>query len=188
MKKLLSIITIMFLCVTSLMAQGELNISGDWTPDGKSYLGEIKIKYVGAKEYKVRLNTPEGVVTLTGTLYGNTIEAEWEDEAPEYGEFWIGNGPIEKGRTKEILVGHEGYSYGTNGAVTGWLGNNQNYYYTNSRGKCATVEKSFCCIKLVFDSKGMTAYWKMKGVYYKNGQPMFYQESGWGDGVIYTQW
>jgi len=188
MKKFISIVAIFVMCATYALAQNNLNINGDWTPDGYSYLGDIKIKSIGNGEYKIRLSTVDGVVTVTGEMTGQTIYADWEDEAPEYGEFWIGSGPIENGRKKEILVGHEPGYYGSNGAVSGWLGDNQNYQYTNSRASCATVEKSMIYIKLHFTSEGMTAYFKNKGVYYKDRMPMFYQESNWSPGNSYTQW
>lgn len=107
---------------------------------------------------------------------------------PNYGEFWVGNGPIENGRKKEILVGHERGSYGTNGAVTGWLNGNAGYNYTNSRRNCATVEKSYICFYMYPKGETMTVYYTCRGEYLKNGTPMFYQESNKVNGINYTKW
>ncbi|MDE6160458.1 MAG: hypothetical protein K2F77_02230 [Muribaculaceae bacterium] len=179
-----------FLLLPAMLPAQNMQIEGDWTPDESSYLGEIKIKHMGDNRYKIRLNTADGVFTLTGTYSNGEIFGRFEDEPPSYGQFWIGNGPIENGRKKEILVGHDNGSYGTNGAVTGWLGNNTGYHLTNSRRSCATQEKSYCLVSLVFSDGGMRARWAFRGEYLKNGTPMFYQESGWGlsPGVAYTQW
>lgn len=164
------------------------DIEGEWSPDRDSYLGEIRIKHIEGNKYKVRLQTRDGLQIVNATMNNGELFGSFEDEAPEYGEYWIGNGPIENGRKKEILVGHERGSYGTNGAVTGWLGNNSGYYDTNSRAKCATVEKSYCRIYLYFDGDNMTAYYTFRSEYLKNGRPMFYQESGKGPGISYSKW
>lgn len=172
MKKIL----FFFIALFSITAVAQTaDIEGDWTPDENFFLGEIKIKSIGDNKYKVRLVTRDGTRTITASYSNGELFGYFEDEAPTYGEFWIGNGPIENGRKKEILVGHERGSYGTNGAVTGWLGNNSNYYYTNSRRSCANVEKSYCRIYLYFKDGNMTAHYSFRSEYLKNGAPMFYQ-------------
>ena len=75
MKKLIALVCIMVLGIAGIAAQD--NISGDWTPDGASWLGDIKIKSMGGDEYKIRLSTSDGVFTTTGTLYNGTIYADF---------------------------------------------------------------------------------------------------------------
>lgn len=178
MKKLIALVCIMVLGIAGIAAQD--NIAGDWTSDGASWLGDIKIKSMGGDEYKIRLSTSDGVFTTTGKLYNGTIYADFEDEAPEYGEFWVENG--------DIRVGRGGGGYSSNGAVSGWHGGSQSKHRSLSRYGCATVEKSRCYIKLEFTQKGMNAYIKFRGDYYKKGMAIFYQESNWGPANTYTQW
>lgn len=163
-------------------------IEGEWTPDSDSWLGDIRIKHVEGNKYKVRLQTRDGLQTINATYCDGELFGCFEDEDPNYGEFWVGNGPIENGRKKEILVGHERGSYGTNGAVTGWLNGNAGYKYTNSRRNCATVEKSLVCVYLYIVGENMTAYYTFRGEYLKNGTPMFFQESNKVNGLKYTKW
>ena len=101
MKKLIAFVCIMMLGIAGIAAQD--NIAGDWTPDGASWLGDIKIKSMGGDEYKIRLSTSDGVFTTTGKLYNGTLYADFEDEAPEYGEYWVENG--------DVLVGRGGGGY-----------------------------------------------------------------------------
>lgn len=178
MKKLIAFVCIMMLGIAGIAAQD--NIAGDWTPDGASWLGDIKIKSMGGDKYKIRLDAERGAVTATETLNNGVIYLEYENMPAEYGEYWVQGG--------KILHGQRGGSYGSFGEVSGWLGNNQNYYYTSSRHGCATMEKNLCCIKLVFTQEEMTAYFKLRGEYYKNGQAMFYQESNWSPVASYTCW
>ena len=185
MKKLFIILALLINTVTFVQAQ---DIEGEWTPDESSYLGEIRIKHIEGNKYKVRLQTRDGLQTINATYSNGELFGRFEDEEPNYGEFWVGNGPIENGREKEILVGHEYGRYGTNGAVTGALNGNGGYQYTNSRRNCATVEKSFICVYLYFKGETMTAYYTLRGEYLKNGTPMFYQESGKVNGMNYTKW
>lgn len=182
------IVFIIAMLISSIAFGQDFNIEGEWSPDNQSYLGEIRIKSIGDNKYKVRLNTRDGIRTITSTYSRGELCGSFEDEAPEYGEFWVGNGPIEKGRLPEILVGHERGRYGTNGAVTGWLGDNAGYRKTNSRYNCATVEKSYCKVTLIFKDGNMTAYLQFRSEYLKNGTPIFYQESGKGSGISYSQW
>ncbi len=185
MKKLFLILTLLINTVIFAQAQ---NIEGEWTPDESSYLGEIRIKHIEGNKYKVRLQTRDGLQTINATYSNNELYGKYEDENPNYGEFWVGNGPIEKGRVPEILVGHERGSYGTNGAVSGWLNDNAGYKYTNSRRNCATVEKSFVCVYMNIKGESMTVYYTFRGEYIKNGTPMFYQESNKVNGINYTKW
>lgn len=185
MKKLFLILALLINSVIFVQAQ---NIEGEWTPDESSYLGEIRIKHIEGNKYKVRLQTIDGLQTINATYNNGELFGSFEDEEPNYGEFWIGDGPIENGRKKEILVGHEYGCNGTNGEVTGGLNGNERYQYTNSRRNCATVKKSYMCVYLYFKGETMTAYYTFRDVYLKNGTPMFYQESGMGDGMNYTKW
>lgn len=185
MKKLIVIFLLFFNIAAFALTPG---IEGEWTPDSDSWLGEIRIKHIDGNKYKVRLQTRDGLQTINATLSNGELYGSFEDEEPTYGEFWVGNGPIENGRKKEILVGHENGSYGSNGAVTGWLGNNSGYYFTKSRYGCATVEKSYCFVYLNFSGDEMVAYFKLRSEYLKNGSPMFYQESNKVRVASYSRW
>ena len=185
MYKLILLFILLINTVTFSQAQ---NIEGEWSPDEPSYLGEIRIKHIENNEYKVRLQTLDGLQTINATYSDGELSGCVEDEEPNYGEFWVGDGPIWNGSIKEILVGHERGQYGTNGAVTGWLYDNVGYKYTNSRRNCATVEKSFLRIYIYPKGETMTVYFTFSSVYLKNGTPMFYSESGRGSGINYTKW
>lgn len=178
MKKLIAFVCIMMLGIAGIAAQD--NIAGDWTPDGASWLGDIKIKSMGGDEYKIRFSTSDGVFTTTGKLYNGTLYADFEDEAPEYGEYWVENG--------DVLVGRGGGGYSIHGKAAGWIGSNQRYCFTSSRYGCATVRKHRCYIKLEFTKNGMDASLNFKSTYLKNGNPMFYQGSTWVSQGSYTCW
>lgn len=185
MYKLILLLTLLVNTVTFTQAQ---NIEGEWSPDESSYLGEIRIKHIEGNKYKVRLQTCDGLRTINATYSNGELFGRFEDEEPNYGEFWVGNGPIENGRKKEILVGHDRGGYGTNGAVTGWLNDNAGYKYTSSRRNCATVEKSFVCVYIYPKGETMTVYYTFRGEYLKNGTPMFYQESNKVRAASYSRW
>lgn len=93
MKKLFIILALLINTVTFVQAQ---NIEGEWTPDESSYLGEIRIKHIEGNKYKVRLQTRDGLQTINATYSNGELFGRFEDEEPNYGEFWVGNGPIEK--------------------------------------------------------------------------------------------
>ena len=94
MKKLFIILALLINTVTLVQAQ---NIEGEWTPDESSYLGEIRIKHIEGNKYKVRLQTRDGLQTINATYSNSELYGKYEDENPNYGEFWVGSGPIEKG-------------------------------------------------------------------------------------------
>ena len=93
MKKLFIILALLINAVIFVQAQ---NIEGEWTPDESSYLGEIRIKHIEGNKYKVRLQTRDGLQTINATYSNGELFGRFEDEEPNYGEFWVGNGPIEK--------------------------------------------------------------------------------------------
>ena len=178
MKKILYLFTMIFLAIGGLCAQTAQSIDGDWTPDEESRLGDIKIKSVGNGKYKIKLGNGR---TVTGEISGNTINASYEYLDSEYGEFWVdGRG--------DILHGHSDGGYGSFGAASGWYSGNEHYRQTNSRYNCATVENSYCMIRLEFRDGYMAAYYKLVGEYMKSGRKMFYQESNWTSCGRYTQW
>lgn len=185
MYKLILLLTLFVSTVTFTQAQ---NIEGEWSPDESSYLGEIRIKHIEGNKYKVRVQTREGLQTIMAKYSDGELFGMGEYEEPRYGEFWVGNDPIENSREKEILVGHEDGSYGNRRAVTGWLNGNAGYKYTNSRRNCATVEKSYICFYVYPKGETMTVYYTFRGEYLKNGTPMFYQESQKVNGGNYTKW
>lgn len=177
--KIFNLLLMFIILPLTLMAQSS-SLEGEWSPDSQCWLGEIKIKQSGENEYKIRMDARDGVKVFTATLDNGTLYGKFEDESPEYGVYWVENG--------KILVGKGGYKYGTDGEVSGWLGDNAGYRKTNSRSKCATVEKSYCRLRFVISGESMTAYVNFRAEYLKDGEPMFYQESGWGPGFQYTKW
>ncbi len=181
------IILVSIMLPFTVMAQSSGPV-GDWSPDSKCWIGEIKIKQTDENEYKIKITREGGVEVFSATLNDGELYGKYQDvKLIEYGEYWVGTGPIEKGKEKEILVGN-GYSYGSNGAVGGWLGDNVNYRLTNSRRNCATVEKPYRIYRLVINGDSMTVYCKYRTDYLKDGQPMFYSESYWGPGFKYSKW
>lgn len=164
-------------------------IEGEWTPDSDSWLGDIRIKHVEGNKYKVRLQTQNGVKTVIATHENGKLSGSFELGEPEYGEYWVAHNVLRGHENDyEIREGNGSSSYKSCGLASGYLNGNWDYRETNSRRNCATVHESYCCVSLYFSGGSMSAYFSFRGVYLKNGYPMFYQETGKGTETSYSRW
>ena len=161
-------------------AQSGDPFTGEWEPNGDYYIRSIKIKKTEAGEYKVRVTNRDGeVMTAKGEVSRGSLYADFK-EVSNYGEFWVKN--------KEILVGHSGGSYGSNGEATGYCAGNEEYYFSNSRRSCADVENEYFCIELTPSGEDLSLRHKFQSYYLKNGRAMFYQSSNWISVGDYSKW
>lgn len=180
-------ILLFLLFIHAVAFSQSLDIEGEWTPDKDSWLGEIRIKHMGGDKYKLRLQTKDGVETISATFKNGVLSGNFETEEPSYGKFWVER-RVTRGHENEYEIRKSTGSYNTcNGLASGELNGNWDYEQTNSRSNCATVLKFLCCLDFKFKGDNMTVVFSLRGVYLKNGYPMFYQE--WVKGVEpYSRW
>ena len=98
--KTLYFILISVLLPFTLMAQSS-GPEGEWSPDSQCWLGEIRIKQSQENEYKIRMDTRDGVKVFTATLDNGTLYGKFENESLEHGVYLVENW--------KILVGNGGY-------------------------------------------------------------------------------
>ena len=123
------------------------------------------------------------------TLNGNQLELTVIEEV-NYGKWWVGpwggwydsDGDWVSRRNNDILVGHSDGSHGTNGEVTGF------YPYVNHQAK-ANKEVEYLSVYVVYKYEGtLELYFTYHSTYYNGNEPLFYQSSGRGNPIVYTNW